>query len=118
MMDKETIKEFLKPTKGKIVVFVFVIIMANFPPIGGFPDEVLPGGGPSYIGYTPNMFFWLFATSYLFEYTPFFIDPFLRANGFGLAQTMLKFIWIFPIYWYILSCLTVFVYDKLKTKKQ
>ncbi|NOZ81755.1 MAG: hypothetical protein GXO63_01240 [Candidatus Micrarchaeota archaeon] len=111
------LKGFLKPDLKKIVVFVLIIIMANFPPLGGFPEMVHHYGPPQppELEYKSNPIFW-FIDVYYFKYIPFIIDPFLRAHDYAMAKTLLFVIWIYPLYWYLISCLIVFGYEKLKNK--
>lgn len=91
-------KEFLKPDWRKIVIFVILfvmlIIIANL-----YPPKLIPS--------------WLENLNIIFYFPDFFIFEILK-----LSISTVIFLFILDlIYWYLLSCLIVWVYDKVKKKK-
>jgi len=129
-MDKETIKQFLKPNKWKILILVILILISLFigvqmksyyPPPTSF---VLPPHTKVYFnpvlwlpyylsndcpGREPCIIIWLYTKEG--DITSLVITL-LRIS---LAKPYLPLMTL--IYWYFISCAIVFIYDKFKTKK-
>ena len=110
MMNKEIIKEFLKPDWRKIILTVFVIILFSIQ----FMCSTPLGGTTSCFSILDEL--------YLFLTHCFFIF------GFGILQIIDKYFFLFLIYMisiyiieftiiYSFICLIIFVYNKLKRKK-
>ena len=98
-------KEFLKPDLRKILVFVILSLILYFIPIDASYEswDVQGLPIPAYICYkgeelTPFVSFWL-------------INMPMPPCGF-----IYQFLIIDLIFWYLLSCLIVWVYNKVKKK--
>ena len=101
---KEKTKEFLKPTKGKIVIMAILIIIA----INYFTTTIfIPDGGPNLLYYDP--LYWFVALPILF----FGTTGIYRVNAFVMGMVMLV---LQAIYWYILSCLIIYIIDKIRRR--
>jgi hypothetical protein len=107
-MDLEKVKEFLKPTKGKIILFILLFMFFNpwtFRPAFVDYKECLPGEECSEIppcgtkcwAYFPFIFSDYRLTEYIYLYNPIFL--------------------ISPIINYLLSCLIIFAYNKFRGRK-
>jgi hypothetical protein len=97
-------KEFLKPSKKKIAIFIVTIILSflyRTPPY----DSLLIF---TYILNLPILFL-----DYLSNIFNIFGN--LPSEKFEILVTLIFFILTF-FYWYLLSCLIVWIYDKLKKK--
>lgn len=106
MMDKKIIKEFLKPSKKKILVFVILGMILLFSPIfhctihhgrGSLPDG----------GWSENS---------LCSPLRCILDSNIPRVGGSSAVCSWDEVWIAYILAYIFSCLIIFVYDRFKTK--
>ena len=110
MVDKETVKEFLKPSKKKILVFVILGIILLFIPIihciiyhgGNLPD----GGWSENSLCSPLRC--IFDSSIIFSIMPRF--------GGSSAVCSWNEVWLLYLLSYISSCLIIFVYDRFKPK--
>ena len=119
MMNKETIKQFLKPNWRKVLIFLIILVVSIS--IGGKFGAICIDFPRSNIstckmgcGETALLFLPLWPLSFFAPCTTLqglFIDVFSHSNI--LFYTVLLNI---P-YWYLLSCLIISVYDKLRTKK-
>ena len=92
-------KGFLKPDKRKIVVLIIILLFISldilFGHITGIIGDIL----------LKIPFFTLFCPS------------FGISSIFCLIQNIIAII-IIPIYWYLLSCLIVWIYDKIRKGKK
>lgn len=107
-----SLKKFLKPDKRKILIFLVIIIVSL---ITGFLGACFGGHGPCYI------FPWSYISLVFFSIGTIFTHI---GDLFWNEQENIVFIYIFSymgiilniLYWYILSCLIVWIYDKVKKK--
>jgi len=110
MMNKETIKEFLKPNKKKLLVFVVIDILLLFIPIipcSIFPPAISPSGARF-----PRMM----STSCCFYDCIVFSEIFLKP-GAPSVNCSWGIIILTLIISYIFSCGTIFAYDKFRGRK-
>jgi len=107
-------KKFFKPTKGKILLFVILFIMLPAPifkvPIWGGPEEC-NGAITCTIGYKT---FWFPLGGFLFISSLFGAFPIM--SDMTLIDEILRFLYLIVVP-YILSCITIFIYKKIKNKK-
>jgi len=111
-MDKETIKEFLKPDLANISLFVAICLIGVFV-------------GSNFLGYLAwgksevrtttfyaefNSFFWFPLKLVYGDTSMIFMHPKMEKLAFPLLLTV--------IYWYLLSCLIIFSYNKFRTKNK
>jgi len=107
-------KEFFKPTKGKIILFIVILILGVFS--DGFKIAVF--GRP------------LTSTEKLINAIPKFTSPginaLMRDDGFfigykpygtfGMVLEGMVHVFVDLVYWYLLSCLLVFLFRKIKKR--
>jgi len=119
MMSEETIKEFLKPDWKKVLIFLIILVLSIS--IGGkfgaicidFPRRDLPTCRIG-CGDTALLFLPLWSLSFFAPCTTLqglFIDVFLQSNI--LFYTVVLNV---P-YWYLLSCLLIFAWNKFRKRK-
>ena len=113
MMSKETIKQFLKPDWRKILLFTLFALSSLF--IGGLAC----GGGD--IGIVCN--FWVGFPMPIFDCpVELFEDQLITFAIFSgdchilSVLPLIVFLFIDIIFWYALSCLIIFAYDKFRGK--
>ena len=100
------LKEFLRPTKGKIIILILIFILSLF---FGFKESYVSvemEGGYRHLEFN-KVFFPLSQNIY---YIP----------SYGLSH-IITFIVIYLcgiIYWYSLACLIIFLYQKIKSIKK
>ena len=130
-------KEFLKPYWRKIVIFLLVLLLANIPYIGTYKADRAPCACPLVVGVEC-----VCPEEYEFKLNPIFWPPFLRIFTYLRSQSLLDmiplwYIFAYPdlnlhfdiyqpfsplkiigvfLYWYLLSCLIIWIYDKRKKK--
>ena len=128
-------KQFLKPNIKKVIIIFIILLLGNAPYIGTFRGEKTGCVCPLCVGCIcdcPE------DISFEFQLNPVFWPPFLRlfvildsssitkmipiinfhsplSFDFNVPDGYVQFFGII-IYWYLLSCLIVWTYDKLKTK--
>jgi len=107
-------KEFFKPTKGKILLFIIIFLIIPAPifkvQIFGGPNEC-SGIRTCVTGYTT---LWFSLGGLIFLCNLSGGCPFLEDMTFVHEILRVLYLAITP---YILSCLIIFLYKKLKTKK-
>jgi len=98
-----TLKQFLKPDWRKIVIIIFIIISLLIPWVF---MRTGPGTGMDIEHFTFFLFSWIFL-------------PLFQPCGYisGSICSTIPFFVIHVIYWYFLSCLIIWIYDKVKKKK-
>jgi len=132
-----TFKQFLKPDKRKIVIFAVIIILANLPVIGYTtapslcePCEPLPDCCPDKM--ILNIIFYpllqYFSGHYLKISDWTYGIPTLGIIRYliwwpsigNISTTFVSFFLLIGniIYWYLISCLIVWIYDKVEKKKK
>jgi hypothetical protein len=113
------IKQLFKPDWRKIVIFVIILILSNIPFIGYFEEIIEPTVMPYHDYDFVNVFnpilnpiFWLWGGK---TDTPL---AYVSYSGLGNSYYILMILNV--VYWYILSCLIVWIYDKYfkKVKKK
>ncbi len=112
MMNKETIKKFLKPNKWKVIIFlIFVLVNAGLIYTHNPVDPLLPQVGENIEEYGIPFIFY---TDYG---CPTFPPEMLKdidcpTTTFNIFPFVLN-----VILWYLASCLIIFTCNKIKTKK-
>lgn len=110
------IKEFFRPTIAKIVIFIIIAILAFT--LGLNRGEFNQGPQvPSYIQLAPSI------CSETLIFSPIFW-PVMTSNSWVCADfrntNLRSFILLVGIssiiYWYLISCLIIFIYQKIKSK--
>ena len=108
MMDKKIIKEFLKPTKEKVILWIILFLISpayliDLPCLASMgapcsPTEFIPlfGGVVTLVGIANNL---IIGINYLF------------------SNISVPFLTSMLILSYLLSCLIIFAYNKFRTKK-
>ncbi len=95
-------KEFLKPNRRKIMIMVLIIIFG----LAGFGLLIVEGGicpiVCGLIGYEVYTTCAMVAKIYLLLYAPLSFRYYLIPLNF--------------VYWYILSCIIIWIYDRVKKK--
>lgn len=104
------LKEFFKPTVGKIIVFIafiaiFLVVML-----------LLQTSCIWSVGQTSTGPFTLTSCAFSYIATWFWVRPDLLFNPLGRVITLLGFVFD-VIYWYFLSCIIIWIYRKVKKKK-
>jgi hypothetical protein len=121
------LKQFLKPDWRKIVIFVILsILIILFMPVGkGYlfvdciPMVPCPGGGPIFTSLSAEIINQIFIGLSIFYENPHYnieknLKNFASKYLFGIIIESI----IAIIISYILSCLTVWIYDKLRKVKK
>jgi len=95
------LKEFFRLTKWKVILFIFLIILSSFPHYPSMEKGDISGGECIIFGY-PMTFY----DSYMG------IECFAQPdyNYLGLISNL--------IFWYLVSCLVIFSYSKIKKIKK
>jgi len=108
MINKETIKEFLKPDWRKIVLTIVITILSYIP----YTSVQYPGRGEGY--YFISSYFWEFVSHHI---VPLFVGV--------ISESLISFLVLMILAWiahimcfYLLSSLIIFIYDKFRSKKQ
>lgn len=115
MFNKQSIKQFLKPNKKKILVFAVLGIILLFIPL--IPCQIYHGGTlpPDEYGrfWTENLMCSPLSCA-LDSNTGFIVFP-----RYGMDSTVCPWSLIASIYilFYILSCFVIYFYDKIKFRK-
>ncbi|MBW2976894.1 hypothetical protein KY347_05600 [Candidatus Woesearchaeota archaeon] len=102
-MDKERIKEFLKPDWRKVLLLV---LLFGFSVVFGVTNI-----GGELLLVELNPFLW----------APYALFGFCCPGWFiPSGEYLFHPVWLLPgfVYWYLLSCLMVSIYDKLRKRKQ
>ncbi len=112
MMNKETIKEFLKPTIFKIFLFAIISLLAVFVGSNFFEYIAWLKSEIRTITFYPefNSFFW-------FPLLELMQDSLFRIFSQGRVKEMILPLLANIVYWYFLSCLIIFAYNKFRKKK-
>lgn len=96
------IKQFLKPDWRKIVLFILLFIISTLVRANLFPNRKLE------YPYPPFVFGMPFVSFYVYPIVE--LTPEIRLNFLGLFGDI--------IFWYFISYLLVWAYDKFKKKSQ
>ena len=121
-MNKQKIKEFLKPDKIKIILFILFLIIAygGHTQAWAFGDkDELKNPKPMLYDFIQPFPFW---GVWLFLQLPLLIlsQIIVIAFGYGADFIMRGPVWLFVIiqivYFYLLSCAVVRIFNKLKKK--
>ena len=97
------LKEFLKPNWKKVLLTIIFAIFSFW-----FLYNYTGIGGPRY---EPNLLFTIVALIAAFLNLPLLIP-----NYNPLYETAIFYFILDLIYWYLLSCLIIWIYDKVKKK--
>ena len=110
MMNKETIKEFLKPDWRKIVALIFLFLINLFLIETRHPIMTLSAAASPYL---IGVYGW---TEYYGIPLPFYTIAFIA--GYGLYSELNPLFLTFDFFlWYLLACLIVKFYDNYLSKK-
>lgn len=109
MINKKTIKDFLKPNRKKIIILIIVLSLA------GLLSYWLRVRSPHSSPFDGNLI--------IFD---LMLSPFLYIMSFPQSYSYFPIIGIFSllasilgiVVWYIIICLVISIYNKLKTRKQ
>lgn len=107
--------EFFKPTKSKLITFLIIAILANIPFIGYF--IIMTSCPPP-----------IFCLNFVHKFNPllnpiFFLwggeddTPIATYSHSGTGNTYYILMVINFVYWYLLSCVLVFIYKKFRKNK-
>jgi len=107
-----TLKQFLKPDWRKIVIFILLLIVASIEGIGIQKFPYMKLGLDTIHYYYPNPLFWVIPS----EIESIGLIRGYDFLGIRLDIIPIQYYFISLIYWYILSCLIVWIYNKLKRK--
>jgi len=108
-------KDFIKPTKRKLIIFLIIAILANIPFIGyfkittGCPPPILCTNFTNIFNPLLNPLFFLFGGE---DDAPIATYSY---SGIGEIYYVLMILNI--IYWYIVSCLIILIYNNIKKSK-
>lgn len=91
-MRKMNWKEFLKPDRRKIVIFVILSLLFSF---SFLPFSLFVVGVSTYIGFPLTIYYFSIRTGPIFSFENLILDI---------------------IVWYLLSCLIIWIYDKVKKR--
>ena len=107
-------KEFLKPDWKKIVVFVVLFIISI--PIPSLFPNLFYNLGKNDFGVRYPVFY-LYGTPFGFYYIP---SPVAELTPEGAPQPYFDFMGFIGnvIFWYLLSCLIIWIYDKFRKVKK
>ena len=107
------IKEFFRPTKGKITItiIIFLVTIGSMLIFG-----VGPAGGACW-GYDEDLICKIVNYIFIIIFFPFFIFYRLIAHRYIIYFPFDIFLILNILYSYILSCLIVYIHNKQKTKK-
>ena len=94
------IKQFLKPDRRKIVIFIILFMISTLIRANLFSNYELKHPYPAFAFGIPFVSFYIIP---IVELTPE-----IHFNFIGLFENI--------IFWYFLSCLLVWIYDKFKKK--
>jgi len=108
-------KDFIKPTKRKLIIFLVIAILANLPFIGyfkittGCPPPILCTNFANIFNPVLNPVFFLFGGQ----------DdiPIATYSYSGIGEIYYALMILNIIYWYILSCVIILIYNKIKKPK-
>ncbi len=98
--------EFIKPNKRKILIFLIIFIITPFP-IFMYVDE--GGTGWHFITFSGPIMFLVGILS-IFDFES------ILYSKLELISSILKNIVLFPLVSYLLSCLSIWIYDKVNKK--
>ncbi len=114
-MTKTGVKEFLRPTKVKALITFLIVIL---PFIIGFVLFFLNGGIEGRCWgewkYLKNDPFCVI-TNYIAYFMSIIFFPLIMFNADSVYLSMLRYP-IFILYSYFLSCLIIFIYNKIRNK--
>lgn len=118
--DKMRLKEFFKPTKWKIIIFIILLIINTFLNTSGC--EILSCKISNSIGFILNLPDKLFLSIPYF-YTECYVSSLITENKCIPGVLTLRQATIFSlvsmfIFWYLISCLMVLIYNKSKLKNK
>ena len=118
------VKEFFRLTKGKVILFILISVLGNLPHMGYYHKIVMCFAPPCYPLKIPNLIFYPF---YIFSnnnswlmgnllvyITHVFNPPFLDIR---YSFIYLGIIIAILFYWYLLSCLIIFIFNKIRGSK-
>jgi len=106
-----TLKKFLKPEYRKLVVFV-ILVCIGFLIYVITPKAVTTGPSPP-----PTIGEYITSLIILILFIPFFITFLIVPISFSILNYIYGTgIILTFIYWYLLSCFIVWIYDKVKKK--
>ena len=113
-------KEFFKPTKWKIIIFIILFIINTL--LNTFGCEILSCKISYSIGFILNLPDKVFLSIPYF-YTECYASSLITENKCIPGILTLRQATIFSlvsmfIYWYLISCLIVFIYNKRTKKKK
>lgn len=105
-------KEFLKPDWRKIVILILLFIIASLEGIGVEEPIARRGPVPTIYYYHLNPLLWVIPPFELIS-----VGPVKGYEFLGIRLDIIPIQYYFSlIYWYILSCLIVWIYDRVKKK--
>jgi len=112
-MTLESIKEFLKPNRRKVFgVFLFFFLFAGSLIISPTPQAFDVFYSLFFIIFAPPLFLHGLGNILFHQYS-------IRLSTLLTPVGEIMFLVVsFFLYWYLLSCLIMFVYDKLKSRKK
>jgi len=103
MKKKFDLKEFLKPTLGKIILLVIFTIMSSLPVFHPITKDMCP------------MYPDAFCTEILIGLPMgFYAEGSGGFSGRGFVNLRYEFLIIDILFWYLISCLIFWVYKKVK----
>lgn len=113
-MTLEAIKEFLRPNWKKIfgVVLFFFLFVGSFI-ISPTPEAFTFFWNIFFVIFAPPLFIHDYLENTLFYQCSMHLSTLLTPIG-EIIFVLLSFF----LYWYVLSCLLIFAYDKFKSRKQ
>ena len=119
-----TIKEFLKPDKRKglmffaiIVLFVLSAIISWFIGLGvvDYYEQCYPDCDPHY---KPFYYYFLLVS---YSAVVFLLLPMVILTRYTYTPLQYSLFYLVPIsliFWYFLSCVIIFIYDRIKGRKK
>lgn len=104
-------KEFLKPTKGKIILFIALVCFGTI--IGWLAAILFFRGGPSFLASLIALFLSLPMSIFLL------INILIQKKlpSWSGWELIMLYSLIAILFWYLISCLVVFAFNKFKEKK-